>query len=153
MDKEFKISRLEKCDVDQAIELAVSCFGEKTREEVVYETKTSFSDNYYKPFIYVAKCNSEVIGLIMGHEMGFYPNIQSLSWLCVKEDHREYNLGRKLIKHAEEDTVKNIWKNKSGTFIGVSVIGKKYHKELGYEYHGNTHDEYPFIIKKYIADK
>lgn len=153
MKDDFVISRLEECDAEEAISLALVNFGEDVRSKAESEVSEYLKNSHYSPFIYVVKNKNEVVGFIMFHEVAMHPNMQSFSWLCVKDGYRKYNLGRKLIEYAEKDTIDNIWKSMSGTFIGVSVIGYKYHKRLGYEYFGETHDGYPFVVKRYVNDK
>jgi len=134
---------------DDAIELAVLCFGEDYRNAAIKDFGAAYKEALYQPRTLGAWDGEKLIGLIQGMNALTYGNVECLAWLCVHPDYRGRDIAKTILKAAEDRAIRDRFHDKPGSFILSADTGPAYYNALGYEGSLMHHGDVAYMIKIY----
>jgi len=143
--------KLAPSEIAQAGEIVAQAFTPDERDAAETDFALTFSDYRYAPKTYVARDEkNKVVAVVQAVSAYIHFNTQGFAWLCVLPELQKQGIGKALLKYAEQDTIKNKFNHKAGTFILLAACDPAYYHALGYK-GGETVsvDQMPFLVKHY----
>ncbi len=147
----IKYTKLREHQCDEVITFLTSIFGEKIQKLASDYVRCMFSNDFRRPTFIVALSNNEIIGSAVYSEELFTIDTWGISWVAVRQQHRNQEIGRNLIKACIESIKKRIEKD-------CSIILRTYpdktglYDKNGFIKMGLDHEDGHYMIKHIEKD-
>lgn len=145
---DISIEELTHERLQEAMDVAVSAFEEKAREDANIDFPSKFNGLPRPYAILTAVCDGKVIGTVHCTHGYLNVNIYNITWLCVAPEYQGQGVGTKIMKAACSYIENNFLKGKAGTIFLTAESGvEKLYERFGFKIISMCHDGNPAMMK------